>query len=275
MSLQDAFFFDAARLDRIAEKRREAYAAAEPFPHAVIDDFLPVDVAERILEYFPEETSREWLEFKNAREKKLANNHDALMPPLIRHILAQFNAAAVCGFLEKLTGIEGIIPDPYFWGGGQHQIKPGGYLKVHADFNRHRKLPLDRRLNLLLYLNKDWEESYGGYLELWDREMKACVQRILPIFNRCVIFTTTSDSYHGHPEPLTCPEDRTRKSLALYYYTAGRPETEQNEPHTTIFKQRPGEGFRESNEGLTVKTVAKKLLPPIILDGIRAVRGRK
>ena len=275
MFSKDTFFFDMDYLSEIAERHHQQYITADPFPHAVIDNFLPEEVAEEVLANFPDKSSEEWIQFQNAREKKLANNEDALMPPFIRHLLGQFNSAAMCTFVEKLTGIEGIIPDPYFWGGGQHQIERGGYLKIHADFNMQKKLRLDRRVNLLVYFNKDWEEAYGGHFELWDKDMEHCVQKILPIFNRCAVFSTTSTSYHGHPEPLTCPEGRSRKSLALYYYTQGRPEEEQNDFHTTLFKQRPGEGFDESTDKLTMGKVVKKLVPPIFVDGYRMIRGKK
>ena len=94
---------------------------------------------------------------------------------------------------------------------------------------------LNRRLNLLLYMNKGWEDAWRGHLELWDRGMKGCVKKVAPVFNRCVIFSTTDDAYHGHPHALECPEGTTRKSLALYYYTNGRPEEERSAPHDTIF----------------------------------------
>ena len=111
-------------------------------------------------------------------------------------------------------------------------------MGVHVDFNKHGRYQLDRRLNLLLYLNKDWQEDYGGHFELWDRDMKNCVQKVLPVFNRVAIFSTTEHSWHGHPDPLNCPEDRSRKSLALYYYTNGRPSDEEAEQHSTVFKAR-------------------------------------
>ena len=151
--------------------------------------------------------------------------------------------------LQELTGIEeAIIPDPHFEGGGLHQITPGGYLKVHVDFNRHSRLNLDRRINLLIYLNKDWQEEYGGNLELWDRNVSTCHRKILPIFNRCVIFNTNDFSYHGHPDPLTCPEGRTRKSLALYYYSNGRPASDlSGRAHSTVFRARPGEDIPQEN----------------------------
>jgi hypothetical protein len=115
------------------------------------------------------------------------------------------NSQPFLEFLCILTGINTLLPDPYFEGGGAHQIMPGGHLKIHADFNKHILTNLDRRLNVLIYLNKDWEESWGGHLEFWDKELKSPVKKILPIFNRMAIFTTTSTSYHGHPDPLKCP----------------------------------------------------------------------
>lgn len=266
MPYQDLFFFEGKKLAELAEANHDKYMNAAPFPHIYLDNFLPTEVADQILEEFPDKTDPRWQNFKNPRETKLANNHDELMPPLVRHILAQFNSAAMCTFLEKLTGIQGIIPDPYFWGGGQHQIERGGFLKIHADFNKHTALKLDRRINLLLYLNKDWEEAYGGHFELWDETMENCITKVLPLFNRVAIFSTTSTSYHGHPEPLKCPEGRFRKSLALYYYTNGRPEEEQNDGHSTLFKDRPGEDIHTDNQGMGAKEIVKKFIPPIVID---------
>ncbi|HIK15182.1 MAG TPA: 2OG-Fe(II) oxygenase [Leptolyngbyaceae cyanobacterium M33_DOE_097] len=263
------FRFDADYLDDLAEKHREAYANAQPFPHIVFENFLPEPVLEDVLEEFPKPEQIEWQSFKTAAEKKLASRSEKQMGDATRFLLYQFNSSIFISFLEKLTGIEGIIPDPHFEGGGLHQIEPGGFLKMHVDFNRHRRLNLDRRLNLLLYLNKNWQEEYGGHLELWDKEITQCKERILPVFNRCVIFTTTDFTYHGHPEPLTCPEGWSRKSLALYYYTNGRPASELNGvgKHSTIFQERPNESFmKEIQKKETVKTVLKKFIPPILTE---------
>ncbi len=265
------FYFDRGQLIDLGRSHHEQYLNADPFPHIVIDNFLPPETLTPVLEEFSVERSGEWRNFQNAREVKLANNQDELMGPHIRHMLNQFNSGLACQFIEELTGIQGIIPDPYFWGGGQHQIEPGGFLKIHADFNKHPKLGLHRRINLLLYLNKDWDESYGGHLELWDLEMSRCVQRVLPIFNRCVIFTTTSTSWHGHPEPLSCPDGRARKSLALYYYTQDRPEEEIQGVHSTLFRERPGEDLTQKSR-LSARAIARKLIPPIFLDGWRYLK---
>jgi hypothetical protein len=215
----------------------EAYRSADPFPHVVIDGLFENEALEAVLRDFPAPGETRWAHFDNPMEKKLGFYYaDSTISDTVRRFLDAMNGFEMLLFLEALTGIDGLIPDPYFGGGGLHQIEPGGFLKVHADFNVHPKLKLDRRLNLLVYLNKDWQEDYGGHLELWDAGMRECRKRVLPIFNRTVVFSTTDTSFHGHPHPLNCPPGMTRRSVSLYYYTAGRPEEERSAPHDTIFR---------------------------------------
>ena len=243
--------FDEAALERRADVLADAYRSAAPFPHTVIDDFLPRASAERILAAFPRADDGAWLDWRKRdvvhQPGKLGIGHaDRLnrSHTFLRSALSAFNSTEVVSFLERLTGIQGLVPDPHFFGGGVHQILPGGRLSIHADFNWHGQLRLYRRVNLLLYLNKDWDEAWGGALELWDREMNACALRVAPIFNRAVIFNTDRDALHGHPDPLLAPDGVTRKSLALYYYTAeGRPE--DLEARSTLWRLRPGEVERE------------------------------
>lgn len=263
------YFFDDDSLEAIAHRFRSAYQSAQPFSHAVMDDFLPDYVANRLAAEFPSPTQIAWKNKTHEHSKKLACDDETKMPPFTRSMLAQFNSAPFVRFLEELTGIRGLIVDPSFEGGGLHQIEQGGFLHVHADFNRHPTLPLDRRLNLLFYLNKDWRQDYGGALELWNKTMTQCEARILPIFNRCVVFSTTDTSYHGHPHPLTCPPGITRKSIAFYYYTNGRPANEISFSHSTLYKRAPGEKWF-----LGFKHVAKKIVPPIVLDFARYVYGK-
>ncbi len=236
-----SFFLNSAQFEQKAGALHAAYASAQPFPHIVMDNFLPVWAAEKILAEFPDIHAIDWSKYEHTHAKKLATDDETKMGDFTRSVLHQLNSGIFLNFLEKLTGIEGLVPDPYLWGGGLHQITRGGFLNVHADFNRYKRLQLDRRLNLLLYLNKDWKEDYGGHLELWDKSMKHCVQRVLPVFNRAVVFSTTDFSYHGHPVPLTCPEDRARKSLALYYYTNGRPADEVSAEHNTLYRPTPAQ----------------------------------
>jgi Rps23 Pro-64 3,4-dihydroxylase Tpa1-like proline 4-hydroxylase len=218
------------------------FHTAQPFKHIVIDGLFDTGLLQQLAaEFYPTSDPR-WQRFENDKEGKLAiSNSEQNLPPLSRDFVRELNAEPFLKHVVTLTGIDGLIPDPYLGGAGMHCIPRGGKLGIHADFNVHPLMKLDRRLNLLIYLNTDWQESYGGHLELWDRAMQHCVQRILPIFNRTVLFLTDDFSFHGHPEPLTCPPDRVRKSIAMYYYTNGRPESElQNSgSHGTLFQERP------------------------------------
>ena len=225
------------KLDADPRALHAEYVSARPFPHIVIDDLFPREVLKTILAEFPRPDEIEWKRFDNPREKKLGYWHESALRPALQLFLYEMNSPPVLQFLEALTGIAGLIPDPYYGGAGPHQIMPGGFLKVHVDFNRHPLLNLDRRLNLLVYLNEGWREEYGGHLELWPSDMVSCERRILPVFNRTVVFSTTDFSFHGHPEPLACPEGMSRKSVSFYYYTNGRPAHEGAAPHDTIFRK--------------------------------------
>jgi Rps23 Pro-64 3,4-dihydroxylase Tpa1-like proline 4-hydroxylase len=158
------------------------------------------------------------------------------MPAYITEVLNTLNSGIFTLFLEKLTGIKGLIPDPHLKGGGIHYTKRGGKLGVHRDFNFYPRLKLYRRLNIIIFLNKDWDDRWEGHLELWDKDLKNRVKKVAPKFNRVVIFETSNISYHGHPVPLNTPDDIARKSLALYYYSVDYPYQDDLEPHSTIFK---------------------------------------
>lgn len=221
---------------------RDRYVSAQPFPHIAIDGLFPEETLARVLAEFPRPDEIPWARFDSPTERKLGYTYKSQLGPSLQEFLWRMNSAPVLEFLEALTGIEGLIPDPYFGGAGPHQILPGGFLKVHADFNWHPKMRLDRRLNLLVYLNQDWREEYGGHLELWNADASACVEKVLPVFNRTVVFSTTDYSFHGHPHPLQCPPGMTRKSVSLYYYSNGRPAEERSSPHDTIFKNTDAPG---------------------------------
>ena len=217
---------------------RAQYQSADPFPHIVMDGLFDDHVLDRIVAEFPKPDEMRWMTFDSPTEKKLGYYHEhSTITPAIRAFLDALNGFETLLFLEELTGIEGLIPDPYFGGGGLHQIESGGFLKIHTDFNVHPKLKLDRRVNMLVYLNRDWQDQWGGHLELWNASMTERRQHIAPLFNRTVVFSTTDTSFHGHPHPLTTPPGVTRKSVSLYYYTAGRPEEERSAPHDTIFRE--------------------------------------
>ena len=229
-----------SQLKDIVHARTDAYRSADPFPHMVIDDLLDRELLREVLREFDAMDRTLWKHRERETERKYASEEFLRFGPTTRALITHLNAAPFLTFLEKLTGIAGIFPDPHLRGGGLHEIRRGGVLGVHADFNFYKRLNLYRRLNLLIYLNDNWSEEWGGALELWDRSGTRCVQRIAPLFNRAVLFDTSNFSYHGHPHPLQCPEDRSRKSLALYYYTVEAPADEDRTPHTTVFIQTEG-----------------------------------
>ena len=239
-------YIDDQTLEDYIQTYSQEFQTKKPFSYVYIDNFIKTEFLDQILESFPSPTDIKFYQYENPLEKKLAMDKLDILPPPIKNILLWFNSPKVLNFLEKLTGIDGLVPDPYYRGGGIHQITKNGKLDIHIDFNVHPKLKLQRRLNLIVYLNKDWEESYGGHIEFWNGHkegdthiLDTCIEKILPLFNRMAIFETSEISYHGHPEPLLCPSDRTRKSIALYYYTTDRPIEQKVSPHSTTFVKRP------------------------------------
>lgn len=260
--------------DRIKDKGlalRESYLGADPFPHIAIDDFLPPALLERCLSEFPASTTAEESFDRRQERLKRSFSPDRLASPS-RQLFYSFNSRPFIQVLENICGIRGLIPDPFFLGGGFHEISQGGHLSVHADFNHHVPMDLERRINVLIYLNKDWKDEYGSQLELWDKDMKRCVKSYVPTFNRCVIFNTTSNSNHGNPHPVAHPEGVPRRSIALYYYTATWDDTKRN--HTTQFRPRPGTEDQADREVRNREMLAD-WLPPAMYRQLARLRRRQ
>ena len=234
-------YVNEVRLRETLHEDRRAYATAEPFPHIVLDGFLRDHVAAALEAKFPKVDHRLWKHHLHFHSHKFACNRWAAMPPLFQAVLGELNSLPMLAYLEALTGIPDLGADDDLEGGGLHQITSGGFLKIHADFNYHPATGFHRRLNLLVYLNRGWDAAWDGTLELWSPDMDRCVRSIAPLLNRCVVFSTTDLSYHGHPRPLASPPGVTRKSLALYYYTPARPEAEWSRPHSTLYRRTPAE----------------------------------
>lgn len=260
-------------LQQIAQENKQKFLAAEPFPHIVIDNLINEEFLSRCSEEFPDlSKTKEAVRHSGRTDEKLASPRgNVFQPQSIYSLLSFLNSSEFIDFLQELTSVEEpLIPDPHFVGGGLHQIREGGFLKIHADFCRHPETNLDRRLNVLLYLNKDWEEDYGGHLDLYDKEVSSCKQKILPVFNRMVIFNTNDFTYHGHPDPLQCPPSRSRNSLALYYFSNGRPQSELRrslETQSTIYRTRRGESFR-----FDIKHTLLQFIPPIAFPAARRIK---
>jgi Rps23 Pro-64 3,4-dihydroxylase Tpa1-like proline 4-hydroxylase len=234
-------YVDFEALERNIDELHSRYSSAHPFPHIVIDDFLDPELALQAMKDFPGLAPEEWNSFIHANEKKYSNTRPETWPPVLQGLLEVFQGERFVQFLTRLTGIEDLLIDESLMGGGLHYSGAGGFLNIHADFTVHpHRRTWRRRVNLLLYLNEQWQPEYGGDLELWSTDMKRCEQKVAPAGNRAVIFTTNADSFHGHPEPMRCPPELARKSLALYYFT------QEDRPlvRSTEYRARPGDGVK-------------------------------
>ena len=217
------------------------YSTAAPYPHLVVDDALPADVFAAAVGEFPPIDDPAWTGYLHVNETKFANPRPSTWGPTLQGIAAALCTDEFVKALCKLTGFEHLVADPTMDGGGLHQTLRGGHLNIHTDFTTHHRRPeLRRRVNLLLYLNDDWDAEWGGALELWDAGMQSCQRRVEPVANRLLVFTTSGDAYHGHPDPLWCPAGSARRSLALYYFT----EEERPARRATRYRARPGDGAK-------------------------------
>jgi 2OG-Fe(II) oxygenase superfamily len=229
---------DYPKLHAAAEERHAEYATAAPFPFTFFDDFLPEILIGDVERAIPKPGGDSTWDFYFAKgfEEKWAMSDDAVLPSPVRALIHEFNSGPFIRFLEKLTGIDHLLPDPHLHGGGIHLVKRGGLLQIHSDFNWSEKLAAHRRVNMFLYLNPGWQDAWGGKLELWDAKGANSIQQIAPLNNRLVVFSSRSDTFHGHPYPLECPEGVYRQSIAMYYYTSDRPDGEKRDAHNTIYK---------------------------------------
>jgi hypothetical protein len=222
----------------------EQYQHNSPYPHIAIENFLTETGAQRAYgEIVATPVPREKINYSTYLKYRQSDR--SKIGPEVGSIIDALNSDAFLSFVERLTGIPELLADPTLEGGGIHRIGTGGFLKIHTDFNFHRESGLFRRLNILVYLNPDWDESWGGALELWNSDMSRREAAYPPIWNRAVIFSTTDESYHGHPDPLSTPDGVFRNSIALYYYTKEPPAAGYHfdRSEMTNYQPRPGEQF--------------------------------
>lgn len=224
------------------ERLRKGFHQAQPFPYVVLEDFLPIEAAREVSRSYPtfDEAERMGLSFAFVNERKKVQVTDyERFPGPVKALADALASPEFMGRLEALTGIEGLLWDDSYAGGGMHQTASSGHLDVHVDFNQLGHNGWYRRLNLLIYLNERWDPEWGGHLELWDQEVKNCYQRVVPALGRAVLFETSDHSFHG-VSAVESPEDHPRKSFAVYYY-AKQPGASFEGSHSTIFKARPHE----------------------------------
>jgi Rps23 Pro-64 3,4-dihydroxylase Tpa1-like proline 4-hydroxylase len=231
-------------LDSQSDGLREVFATNNPFPHVVVDNLFPPQLISDLVSEFPTPNDQSWdRSVVEGIQVKLRSNWTTEddISPITAEVVNFFNSGSFMKSLSAITGVQRLISDPYFTGGGRNCILPGGVLDVHADGNWHDAMGVHRRLNAILYLNENWKEEWGGDFELWDRNLTGCVKAVSPLANRLLIFETHDFTYHGHPNPLACPEGENRKSLIFYYYTAEPRPSEQilkAEPHRALWRKK-------------------------------------
>ncbi len=271
----DGIFMNAQEARSLGSMLYQDYSGAVPFPHIVMDSILPDGLMEKVLANFPSVPIPTDTVFNigyGGQSKRQVIPEDC--NTFNRSLFHFFNSRPVLQFLEGLTGVEGLMPDPYFSGGGFHETSRGGKLGIHADFRVNSQLHVQRRLNLLIYLNPVWHDDWLGQLELWDRKMENCVSKVSPILNRCVVFSTESDTWHGHPDELNTPEGTTRRSLALYYYTASKEIYTEVPTMNTLYKARPNDTPSVKAEARRFQTdqYFKQWAPPVVVRAFYKIK---
>jgi len=245
VSLQNRPLFPHAKWSGQSSSLSRQFRENKPYPHLHLKEFLDPYVAAEMAAAFPGLETDAWTRYKHQNENKLGLTRRSLFPPQLGEVVDELNSEAFVDWLSQVTGIPGLLADDTLEGGGLHQSGRGGFLNVHTDFSRHHyRKDWYRRVNLILYLNPNWKESWGGAIELWDRNVRQCVVKIPPLLNHALLFETNDISYHGFPEPLRCPEGESRKSVALYYYT--RDPDAQVRARSTNYRPRPEDGRLKS-----------------------------
>lgn len=243
MKLVNSSLFTPENIAKMAEE----FDNAKPYRHLVIDNFLDADSAEFMYNHFPKEDVFN-KKYKGVNEYKAEGSNFEDFPEVFTQMREELHSREWCDIMSRITGIDGLFSVPDALGGGLHQGGDGSFLDIHIDFNIHADRGIHRRVNLLIFFNKDWKEEYGGHTELWNADMTNLDKKIFPAMNRCVIFETNEISYHGY-DKIKLPEGITRKSFYSYYYTTLREDAAKY--HDTVFKARPTD------------SAAKKALTPI------------
>jgi hypothetical protein len=195
-----------------------------PYEHVEIPNFFDEDYASRLLELFPTlEGNSRWYQYNNPIEKKYSLNHFQDLPEY-ENLFGVLQSEYFIQKMKEISSISNLEKDPFLHGAGLHYHPRGGKLDMHLDYSIHPITKKERRLNLIIYLNREWQEEWEGSLELWDNEYTNCEKKIIPRWNTGVLFRTSDISYHGMPKPFQCPADVGRKSIAIYYVSDARPE---------------------------------------------------
>ena len=215
----DLFSKASARLTKDSESFKQEYNQGKPYPHLVIDDLFEPELLDRLVAEFPNSQNRDWITWATTNELKSTSRGINGLSMFSQLMCLWLSSSEFIGAVQPIVGMDNLVGDPLFHGAGLHEMFPDGWLGMHADYTRHFSLPLMRRINLLVYLNRDWDSSWGGELALQDDKNSDAQVSYAPYFNRTVIFPTTAKTFHGVPNRLSCPPGRSRQLLSVYYWT--------------------------------------------------------
>jgi hypothetical protein len=256
-------------LSESVETLAARFKSAMPFPHVVIDNLFPDRFLDELVGEMPPIHDDYWVHHDNEHEEKYGLRSAVELGPIGIQLSASLHSASFLYFLSELTGIWQLLPDPYLQGAGYSLIPHGAKFDVHCDRNVAYQTGLNRRLALIIYLNKDWRHEYGGQLELWNQTGTSCEAIVEPVFNRTIVFAVDDGHYHGVPSPINSPFGWSRKSFLLYFHTVdsgGRTVA----PHTSIWSP-AFHGYRKTG----LRSFARDLTPPILLRSFRRFRPPK
>jgi hypothetical protein len=259
-----ALFADRIHLPKRLEELRNAYRTALPFPHVVIDDLFSPDILDPLLGEMAAMAKQQWLLVDTASHERMRRMRSGVeLGAAGAQLVSLLHSASFLYLLSEITGIWQLLPDPYLQGAGYADMQPGDFFNVHSDRNIAYETGLNRRLAMIVFLNKSWEPKYNGQLELWNDEATRCDVSIDPLYNRTVIFEVANPNYHGVPAPIACPADRSRQSFIVYYHTVGVDGKLDVAPHSSIFAP----SFYRADR--TLRSFARQVTPPVLLKAAK------
>jgi len=241
----------------------QRYRSAQPYHHLVMDNFFSDDLLDGAVSEISALPDEAWVKHEDERLIKYNLRSATELREAGNRLMQLVHSAAFLFMLTEITGIRGLLPDPYLGGSGYHVIPKGGRFDVHLDRNTEFHSGLTRRLAMLIYLNHDWDPKFGGQFEMWDRDAQHCEKVVEPVFNRTLLFEIGPEAFHG-VRPVTCPRGQSRKSFAVYYHTVG---TEAIVPHNSIFSPKT-----YASKVTHLQRISREILPPILWRGVNAFR---
>jgi hypothetical protein len=230
---------------------REQFLSGSPFENVVIDNFLEESYAEKLYELFPTNYEN-WYYYENPIEVKYAFDNIDNLTYELKNYFYYLSCEKIKQKISEITNICNLDYDEYLHGAGLHSHPRYGRLNIHLDYEKHPYSGKERRINIIYFLTKDWNnELWNGSNELWDNNATKCIKKTDIKFNRAIIFKTNDISWHGLPEKIMCPENVFRKSLAYYYVSPLNTQKNEEEYRKKAkFIKRPQDDYNENMEKL-------------------------